>query len=158
MSVIKETTEFKDLTFSSSFGRGNPVGQFNTWDVAFDHTGNTYLADSENHCIQVFTQEGKFLRKKGSGEGELNHPSSVSIEPEGLVYITDKNNHHVSIFTCQGKLAQSFGTRGVRPGEFNKPNGIVVDTSGLIYASDRHNNIEWRYFKYQQYKVECLYT
>ena len=37
-----------DLTFSSSFGsHGSGDGQFNyPWDVAFDSTGNVYVADT----------------------------------------------------------------------------------------------------------------
>ena len=49
-----------DLTFFSSFGsQGSGNGQFNyPWDIAFDSTGNVYVADSFDYCIQVFTAEG----------------------------------------------------------------------------------------------------
>ena len=42
-----------DLSFSSSFGSlGSDNGQFyNPYDVAFDSTGNVYVADFNNHCI-----------------------------------------------------------------------------------------------------------
>ena len=30
--------------------------------VAFDSTGNIYVADNYNHCIQVFIVEGEYLR------------------------------------------------------------------------------------------------
>ena len=46
-----------DLTFFSSFGsQGSGNGQFNyPWDIAFDSTGNVYVADSFGYCIQVYT-------------------------------------------------------------------------------------------------------
>ena len=82
-------THSEDLAFSvvASFeSTGSGDGLFKLlWDVAFDSTGSVYIADSCNHRIQVFTPEGRFLRefrKKGSGEGELNYPSSVSIDSE----------------------------------------------------------------------------
>ena len=52
------------------------------------------MADSEDHSIQVFTAEEKFLRKfgKGSGDGELNFPSSVSIDSDDIVYMTEYYN------------------------------------------------------------------
>jgi len=42
--------------------------------VACDGAGNAYVADYYNHCIHVFTAEGKFLRmfgRHGVGRGEL---------------------------------------------------------------------------------------
>ena len=131
-----------DFTFSNSFGShggGSGDRQFNyPWDVAFDSSGSVYVADSGNHRIQVFTPEGKFLRKfgkKGSGEGELKWPSSICIDSDDMVYVTERNGHRVSTFTSQGKFVQSFGA-----GEFIEPSGIAVDTSGLVYVSDRCGN------------------
>ena len=137
----------EDLTFSTTFGShgsGSGDGQFSyPWDVAFDSTGSVYIADGGNHCIQVFTPEGKFLRKfgkKGSGEGELKWPSSVSIDSEDIVYVAERDGHRVSIFTCQGKFIRSFGIKGARPGEFTEPCGIAVNASGLVYVSERYNH------------------
>ena len=82
----------------------------------------------------MFTAEGKFLRKfgkKGSGDGELNFPSSVSIDCDDIVYVTEFSNHHVSMFTSEGQFLRSFGTKGEGPGQFNKPCGIAVDRDGL---------------------------
>ena len=109
------------------------------WDVACDSTGNVYVADSWNHCIQVFTAEGEYLRqfgKKGSGNGELNWPSSITIDSDNVVYVTEYWNHRVSVFTCEGKFLTSFGTKGSGPGQFSHPSGIVVDMNGVVYVSD----------------------
>ena len=138
----------EDLTFSSTITGIDKScwddGYFKfPWDVAFDSTGNIYVADSWNSCIQVFTQEGMFLRRFGSclsDEGKMNFPSSVSIDSNDLVYVTSRNNHHVSIFTCLGKFVRSFGVKGEEPGELDMPSGIAVDTKGLVYVSDRNNN------------------
>ena len=128
-----------DLTFSSIFGR-----QFNSpWDVAFDSTGNVYVADGAGCCIQVFTAGGNFVRKfgkKGSGDGELNFPSSVSIDSDDIVYVTEFNNHRVSMFTSEGQFLRSFGTYGKGPGQFEHPSGITVDRDRLVYVSDYTNH------------------
>ena len=55
----------------------------------------------------MFTAEGKFLRKfgkKGSGDGELNFPSSVSVGSDNIVYVTEYYNHRVSMFTSEGQF------------------------------------------------------
>ena len=145
----------EDLTSNRSFGHyGCCDGELHyPVAVAFDSTGSVYVvghsssnihAHSCNHRIQVFTPEGRFLRKfgkEGSGEGELDIPLSIGIDSNDLVYVSDMQNHRVSVFTSQGKFIQSFGTKGTRPGEFNQPRGgIAVDTNGLVYVSDTDND------------------
>ncbi len=86
-----------DLSFSKSFGkRGRGKGQFNyPYDVACDSTGKVYVADRNNHRIQVFTAEGKFLKmfgKHGDGRGELDCPISITIDTSDRVYVGDSKD------------------------------------------------------------------
>ena len=135
-----------DLTFSSSFGsEGSGNGHFkHPQDVAFDSTGNVYVADFSNHRIQVFTAEGLFLRKlgtgKGSGNGDLDRPTGICIDSEDVVYVTEYGNDCVSVFTCEGKFLTSFGKEGSGPGQFHHPRGIAVEKNGVVYVSDTANN------------------
>ena len=140
-----------DLTFSTSFGsRGNLDGQFyQPLDVAFDSRGNVYVADggndkdrmdhSLNHCIQVFTEEGHFLREFGRRGRELSWPAGIAINSDDVVYVADKDNHCISFFTSEGHFLRSFGTWGKEPGQFYSPCGIAVDKDGLMYVSDFNN-------------------
>lgn len=131
-----------DLTFFDCFGGfGGSNGQFN-WpsDVACDNNGNVYVADYNNHRIQVFTAEGKFLLKfdtLGIANEKLKLPSSISISIANEVFVT--NNHRVSVFTSNGKFLSSFGSKGSEPGQFNQPCGITIDDDGFIYISDTDN-------------------
>ena len=52
------------FVFSSTFGKkGKDRGQYNSpHGIACDSAGKVYVADRDNHRIQVFTAEGKFLR------------------------------------------------------------------------------------------------
>ena len=132
-----------DLTFFSSFGSyGSGDGQFKyPRDVAFDSTGDVYVANGDGHRIQVFTAEGKFLRKFGEkGDGELSHPTGVSIDYDDIVYVTERKIYHVSMFTREGHFLRSFGTKGEKPGQFKELYGIAVDREGLVYVSDHYNS------------------
>ena len=95
------------MTFSSSFGsHGSGDGQFNyPWDITLDSTGNVYVVEGSGHRIQVFTEEGKFLRKFGGG-GKLRDPTSVSIDSDDVVYVTEYYSNSVSMFTSEGQFAQ----------------------------------------------------
>jgi len=50
--------------FKRTFGRpGSGPGEFNDpKQLAFDLDGNLWVADSDNHRLQVFTRDGAFLR------------------------------------------------------------------------------------------------
>ncbi len=101
-----------------------------------------YVADSDNHRIQVFTAEEKFLRmfgRHGQGRGELNCPISIAIDTNDRVYVGDLN-HLVSVFTSDGQFITSFGGLGNGPGEFNYPCGLAVNASGVVYVCDYDND------------------
>ena len=136
-----------DLTFSSSFGScGSGDRHFEyPCGVATHSSGRVYVVDGGNHCVKVFTEKGKFLRKFGKwgrrrGDGELRNPRYVAIDSDNTVYVTDYYNHRVSMFTCQGQFLGSFGSHGTAPGQFKNPRGIAVDRDGLVYVSDFSNN------------------
>jgi len=122
-----------------SFGsRGSKNGQFeNLWDVAFDNTGNVYVADLFNHRIQTFTPDGQFLQKFGTGQ--LQYPSSIAICGD-MVYVGERDHHRVSVFSFEGKFLKSFGAMGEAQGHFNKVRGVTVDTNGLVLVADYSNN------------------
>lgn len=66
--------------------------------------GKVYVADSNNHRIQVFTAKGVFLTMLGShgqGSGKLDYPVSVASD---MVYVGDYCNHRVSVFTQEGQF------------------------------------------------------
>jgi tripartite motif-containing protein 71 len=71
--------------------------------VATDAAGRVvYVADSNNHRIQVFDAAGNFLRKFGSpgtGDGQLLIPFGVATDAAGrVVYVTDSFNHRIQKF------------------------------------------------------------
>ena len=111
-------------------------------DVAFDSSGNVYVADNEKHRIQVF-KNGTLCQQfgqKGEKEGDLRYPSSISIDSTDLVYVLELHNYRVSLFTSKWKFLESFGSQGKGHGQFDEARGILVDKDGNIYVSDRVND------------------
>jgi outer membrane protein assembly factor BamB len=86
-------------------------------------------------------QEVQFIRKfgsLGSGDGQFNRPSGISVV-DGLIYVSDCGNNRIQTFTKEGQFVRKFGSRGPRDGEFDNPLGIAI-ADGLIYVSDCGNN------------------
>ena len=59
-------------------------------DVAPD--GTVYVSDSDNHRVQVFSADGRFIRRfgsLGSEPGQFTIPFDLSADADGNVYVTD---------------------------------------------------------------------
>ena len=109
--------------------------------IAFDRSGDVYVADSSNRRIQVFTPEGQYVRKfgsKGAGPGELCEPAGVAIDGD-LVYVAESGNHRVSVFSAEGKFLKSFGHKGEVKAQFQSPRTVHINKDGFILVADREN-------------------
>lgn len=125
------------------------------YDVDVDGLGNLFVADTQNHRIQVFSPEGRFLRKwgrnggdgtPGTGDGEFNQPRDLSLDALGNVWVADHENKRVQKFTAEGRFLGRWGanggdgTLGSGPGEFNSPRGLSSDAQGNVYVADDANH------------------
>lgn len=111
--------------------------------LVFDPQDNLYVVDGQNHRVQKFAKDGKFLLKFGSygtEEGELNFPWGITLDNEGNVYVADWKNDRVQKFTAEGMYLATFGRPGSAEGELHRPTGVAVDEEGDVYVTDWGNN------------------
>jgi len=83
--------------------------------IAVDASEQVYVADTGNKRIRVYTKDGTYLRdigSGGSGNGQLDEPSGLSISPDGLLYVADTWNRRISVFTLDGVPANSYQSSG----------------------------------------------
>jgi len=125
-------------------------GKFhNPHDAALGPDGNLYVADRYNHRVQVFTQDGAFVRQfgnYGSGNGEFNEPTGIHVAPDGKVYVCESGNHRVQVFDSQGKFIRAMGQYGSGEGQLNYPHGVTVDNDGNVYIVE-HVNVRVSVFR-----------
>ena len=76
---------------------------------------------------------------QGSDEGQLNHPSSVTVDLNGFIMVTENGNNRVSILDKDGVFIHCFGSSGSSAGQFSAPSGIACSPNGSVYVSDRGN-------------------
>ena len=114
--------------------------------VDVDGSGNVYINDVSNHCVQVFSGTGSFERSFSTKAG-LPAKDQLSNNTRGLavdrtnniVYIADSANQFVGVFSTAGKVLGTIGTPGSDcsgAGQLDGPRDIAVGPTGTVYVSD----------------------
>ncbi len=127
----------------------NDLSSYSFSAVETDSNGFVYVTDSYNHCIHVFTGEGKFIGRwgnEGSGDGQFLSPLGIAADKNGNVYVTDARNHCVQKFQTEirngiltARFVSRWGTQGKADGQFDVPIGICTDST-YVYVIDQKND------------------
>ena len=146
--VHKYTPDGKLLLSWGEPGTGE--GEFNiVHNICCDADGWVYVADRENHRVQVFDGNGKYETQWAN----MHRPSGLHMEsgkrnprfyvgeigPDMAVNIDVPNcGPRVSIYTDKGELLARLGHMhaGLNPGQFISPHGLAVDSRGDIYVGE----------------------
>ncbi|HLW58443.1 MAG TPA: peptidyl-alpha-hydroxyglycine alpha-amidating lyase family protein [bacterium] len=141
-----------DGTLLFSWGEpGTDPGQFNLpHNLCVDREGFVYVADRENHRIQVFDPQGKFETQWNN----LYRPCGLFIDqrdPDGeRVYVGELGpslpvstgvanlGARVGIYTLRDQLLARLGDGlpGEGAGQFLAPHAIAVDSHGDLYVGE----------------------
>ena len=127
--------------------RGVPIntitGVINPFCVAVSESGKVVVSENTDHCISVFSREGKKIRKfgsKGSGKGQFNSPYGVAVTSDNHILVADRYNHRIQMFSMEGEFVRSVGEKGDGRLQFCYPAGITVHPSGLVFIVDEYNH------------------
>jgi tripartite motif-containing protein 71 len=108
--------------------------------VAFDSSGNVYVADVLNNRIQQFDPSGTFIRQWGTwGAAQpfgftTGGCYGIAVDSSGKVYVSDGGNSQVEEFNSSGGFIKVIGN-----GVIGTPRGVGVDSSGNVYIADGTN-------------------
>uniref|UniRef100_A0A8C5DWS5 Tripartite motif-containing protein 2 n=1 Tax=Gouania willdenowi TaxID=441366 RepID=A0A8C5DWS5_GOUWI len=115
--------------------KGRNKGEFtNLQGVAASSVGKVLIADSNNQCVQIFSNDGLFKSRfgvRGRTPGQLQRPTGVAVHPNGDIIIADYDNKWVSVFSSEGKFKNKIGS-----GKLMGPKGVSVDRNGHIIVVD----------------------
>jgi ABC-type Fe3+ transport system permease subunit len=123
---------------------GNGPGEFNRPEgLCVDAQDRLYVADSCNHRIQVFANDGQFLRsygKAGAGKGDLSYPYDICVDAAGRQYVCEFGNSRIQVFDASDHPIEIIGGPGLAPGQFSNPWGVALDSAGNLYVADSQNH------------------
>lgn len=111
-------------------------------DIAIDNQNLAYVADTGNKRIRVYDVNGptavyvRDIGSGGSGDGQLDEPSSVVVDENGRIYIADYWNRRISVFNREGGFIMTFPVRGWYAEQGNRPYLALDETRQLLYVTD----------------------
>ncbi|XP_065901925.1 tripartite motif-containing protein 2-like [Dysidea avara] len=111
------------------------------WGVAFGRNGVWAVADNTNHCVCVFDDQDKLVRKigsYGSNSTEFSYPRGVAFDNNDHLYVADTEDHRIQKFDVNGNYLLQFGGSGSGNGQLQHPYGITTH-NGRVYVAEYSN-------------------
>jgi DNA-binding beta-propeller fold protein YncE len=106
-------------------------------DVAVSNN-EYYICDFKGHCVVVFSEEGKFLRRIGH-EHLTNFPNGIDVSDAGDVLIGDShgNRFHVVVFDRIGTFLGEFECPYVK---VSRCCGLKITSEGYVVTLAKNNH------------------
>ncbi len=112
--------------------------------IAVDGKGNVYLADTGNHRVLKYSDNGSYLAviggkagKAGSAVGEFKEPFGLAVDKEDNLYVADRLNVRVQVFSPAGKPLRQIKVDGWEENQINQEPYLAIDSKrGFLYVSD----------------------
>jgi len=164
---------YVDGTVATVVGDGNAVtagdlgpatasSLYQPVSIAFDTTGNLYIAERSGNVIRKVATTGTITTVAGTGKSgkptsetglatsqPLNTPQGVAWDPAGSLLIADSANSRIRRLTSDGMIATVAGSNvsgatgdggQATAATLQFPYGVTADGNGNIFIADTSNN------------------
>jgi sugar lactone lactonase YvrE len=141
-------------------GDGGPAVQGildHPWGIAFDGSGNLYIADRDHDAVRMIDTNGTLTTVAGTGRhgfngdgidattAKLDRPIEVALDASDRLYITDEDNHRVRMVNHAGIISTLVGDGRYGCGgdggpavdaSLRNPGDLVFMPDGSLLVSD----------------------
>jgi sugar lactone lactonase YvrE len=149
------------LPFSGDGGAATNASLYYPSGVAFDASGNLYIADNDNNRIRKVDTNGIITTVAGNGQNgysgdggaatnaSLEGPFGVACDTSGNLFIADLFNNRIRKVDTNGIITTVAGNGGAgysgdggaaTNASLYYPEGVAVDTMGNLYIADYQNS------------------
>jgi hypothetical protein len=135
------------LGTTGSPGSGN--NQFDTPQGVAVDANYIYVADTENHRVQIFNRTtlayvATIGGSYGTGNNQFKFPTDVAVDTAGNIYVADYANKRVQQYNSSRVYQRTYGTTGVSyvaaNDRFYYPEGVAVGPDGSIYVVEGYGH------------------
>lgn len=138
--------------------KGDKPGEFNLpHGLALDASGNVYVADRENHRVQVFSPTGSFLKQ--FTDESFGAVCAVAFDQAQLRMLAADDfrffkalhrGSDILAFDPSGGIQSRFGRSGSTDGKTAWYHALAVDGDGSVYAGDIYGNTIQKFRKIRE--------
>jgi len=124
--VFEEDLSIGEIEGDDNYMFGGNI-LFNT-----DEDGNFYVSDYDNHRIQKYDPEGKYLLtigQEGQGPGDFRNLSVPRFDIDKNIYITDGSNRRISFFNRKGEFLRQIPLK-------KRYNDVYINSKGFFVANN----------------------
>ncbi len=127
----------KEGDYSLAWGKkGDGPGEFSSPHTLFvDSQGRVFVGDRENHRIQIFDANGRFLDQWN----QVGTPFGLAQSASGDIYMVDGYANHLLKLDQQGRILGRLGKPGRAPGRFRIAHHLTVGQNGELYVAEVEN-------------------
>ncbi len=130
-TIVKFDTSGNSLGVFANTGLNDPRG------LAFDASGNLYVANYIANSLSKFDAQGNYLAAQSIALGQ-NFSVGVAIDQAGSIYVSNESSARVRKYDASGNLLATSVTG-------NTPTAIAFDGSGNLRVANRTGNTITRF-------------
>lgn len=109
----------------------------NVHGIAVDpQTRRVFVNDRNNHRVQVFDENGKFLDQWKFGDDPYSSIHLFLVPGDRNLWAADRNSEKILKYDLDGRFLYQFGTQGNFPGGFWGVHGMSTDQEGNFYVAE----------------------